>query len=48
MPASRAPLTSLGTLTYDKDSDLFYPVHKGKPQEPPKPESTMARRAKSP
>ena len=41
-------LTSLGTLTYDKDADLFYPVHKGKPQEPPKPESTAGKEGKKP
>lgn len=41
-------LTGLGTLTYDKHADLFYPVHKGKPQEPPKPKDSGKEGGKKP
>ena len=41
-------LTGLGTLTYDKHADLFYPIHKGKPQEPPKPKDSGKEGGKKP
>lgn len=34
--ALQSTLTGLGTVTYDEQNDLYYPIHKKKPQEPPK------------
>ena len=45
--ALQTALIALGTVTYDEQNDLYYPIHKKTPQEPPKADGKSARKPMS-